>query len=105
MLCDVSELHSARWFGGQDLPGFIHRASLHAEGIPRSALAGRPVVGIWMAPLLRGGAITVTGGSLAEGFAGAEVLDRDVIAPLGSPLEAEGGIPLVRAAATLLTAR
>jgi dihydroxy-acid dehydratase len=28
------------------LPGFIHRASLHAEGISRSALAGRPVVGI-----------------------------------------------------------
>jgi dihydroxy-acid dehydratase len=39
-------LRSARWFGGRDLPGFIHRASLHAEGISRSALAGRPVVGI-----------------------------------------------------------
>lgn len=37
---------SARWFGGADLAGFIHRASLHAEGISRSALAGRPVVGI-----------------------------------------------------------
>ena len=42
----MSELRSARWFGGRDLPGFIHRASLHAEGISRSALAGRPVVGI-----------------------------------------------------------
>jgi dihydroxy-acid dehydratase len=40
------ELRSARWFGGADLAGFIHRASLHAEGISRAALAGRPVVGI-----------------------------------------------------------
>jgi dihydroxyacid dehydratase/phosphogluconate dehydratase len=39
-------LRSARWFGGADLAGFIHRASLHAEGISRGALAGRPVVGI-----------------------------------------------------------
>ena len=39
-------LRSARWFGGADLAGFIHRASLHAEGISRSALSGRPVVGI-----------------------------------------------------------
>jgi dihydroxy-acid dehydratase len=46
MLGVVSGLRSARWFGGQDLAGFIHRASLHAEGISRSALVGRPVVGI-----------------------------------------------------------
>ena len=46
MLRLVSELRSARWFGGQDLAGFIHRASLHAEGISRAALAGRPVIGI-----------------------------------------------------------
>ncbi len=39
-------LRSARWFGGNDLAGFIHRASIHAEGISRSALDGRPVVGI-----------------------------------------------------------
>jgi dihydroxy-acid dehydratase len=43
---DGSGLRSARWFGGRDLAGFIHRASVHAEGISRSALAGRPVVGI-----------------------------------------------------------
>jgi dihydroxy-acid dehydratase len=43
---DHPSLRSARWFGGADLAGFIHRASLHAEGISRSALAGRPVVGI-----------------------------------------------------------
>ncbi len=39
-------LRSERWFGGADLAGFIHRASLHAEGISRAALSGRPVVGI-----------------------------------------------------------
>jgi dihydroxy-acid dehydratase len=39
-------LRSERWFGGDDLAGFIHRASLHAEGISRAALSGRPVVGI-----------------------------------------------------------
>ena len=37
---------SARWFGNADLAGFIHRASIHAEGISRSALEGRPVIGI-----------------------------------------------------------
>ncbi len=42
---DGSRLRSARWFGGHDLAGFIHRSSLHAEGISRSALAGRPVTG------------------------------------------------------------
>jgi dihydroxy-acid dehydratase len=41
-----AELRSARWFGGDDLAGFIHRATLHAEGISRSALSGRPVIGI-----------------------------------------------------------
>jgi hypothetical protein len=39
-------LRSARWFGANDLAGFIHRASLHAEGISRAALEGRPVIGI-----------------------------------------------------------
>jgi dihydroxy-acid dehydratase len=39
-------LRSARWFGGDDLAGFIHRSTLHAEGISRAALVGRPVVGI-----------------------------------------------------------
>ncbi len=39
-------LRSQRWFGGADLAGFIHRASIHAEGISRSALGGRPVIGI-----------------------------------------------------------
>ena len=39
-------LRSAQWFGRRDLAGFIHRASVHAEGISRAALDGRPVVGI-----------------------------------------------------------
>jgi dihydroxy-acid dehydratase len=46
MLQRMSGLRSERWFGGRDLSGFIHRASLHAEGISRSALTGRPVIGI-----------------------------------------------------------
>jgi dihydroxy-acid dehydratase len=46
MLDRMSGLRSERWFGGRDLAGFVHRASLHAEGISREALAGRPVVGI-----------------------------------------------------------
>ncbi len=40
------ELRSRRWFGANDLAGFIHRSSLHAEGISRAAIAGRPVIGI-----------------------------------------------------------
>src|SRR6516164_6948751 len=39
-------LRSERWFGGHDLAGFIHRSSVHAEGISRDALMGRPVIGI-----------------------------------------------------------
>jgi dihydroxy-acid dehydratase len=46
MLLAVNGLRSERWFGGDDLSGFIHRASIHAEGISRAALRGRPVVGI-----------------------------------------------------------
>jgi len=42
----MNGLRSERWFGSRDMSGFIHRASLHAEGISASALAGRPLVGI-----------------------------------------------------------
>ncbi len=49
-----------------------------------------------LAPLLHGEALTVTGRSLAEGFAGAAVLDRDVIASLDSPRAAAGGIAVIR---------
>src|ERR1700680_1364340 len=37
---------SRRWFGTQDVAGLIHRAYLSSEGISRSAVAGRPVIGI-----------------------------------------------------------
>jgi len=40
------QLRSAQWFGERDLAGFIHRTSIHAEGISRAALEGRPVVGV-----------------------------------------------------------
>ena len=43
---DDGSLRSARWFGHHDLAGFLHRSSIHAEGISRQSLAGRPVVGI-----------------------------------------------------------
>jgi dihydroxy-acid dehydratase len=43
---DGNPLRSARWFGANDLAGFMHRASLHAEGISRAALEGRPIIGI-----------------------------------------------------------
>src|SRR5262249_7312906 len=39
-------LRSSRWLANRDLSGFIHRSSLHAEGISRNAFAGRPIVGI-----------------------------------------------------------
>ncbi|SFO17081.1 MULTISPECIES: IlvD/Edd family dehydratase [Actinomadura] len=39
-------LRSARWFGGQDVPGFVHRSALRATGIGRAAFEGRPVIGI-----------------------------------------------------------
>ena len=42
----MNELRSTRWFGGKDISGFIHRASMHAEGISKMALDGRPIVGI-----------------------------------------------------------
>jgi dihydroxy-acid dehydratase len=49
-----------------------------------------------LAQLLHGDALTVTGATLADGFAGAEALDHDVIAPFSAPLAAEGGIAVVR---------
>ncbi|HEY4349178.1 MAG TPA: dihydroxy-acid dehydratase [Gaiellaceae bacterium] len=42
----MAPLRSEKWFAGHDLAGFIHRSSLHAEGISRAAISGRPVVGI-----------------------------------------------------------
>jgi dihydroxy-acid dehydratase len=39
-------LRSAAWFGGDDLPGFLHRASVRATGVSRATLHGQPVIGI-----------------------------------------------------------
>jgi dihydroxy-acid dehydratase len=42
----TSKLRSARWFEGDDVPAFVHRSALRAEGLPTAAFAGRPVIGI-----------------------------------------------------------
>jgi dihydroxy-acid dehydratase len=39
-------LRSARWFGGEDLVGFLHRTSIRVEGVSGESLRGRPVVGV-----------------------------------------------------------
>ncbi|UMT86279.1 dihydroxy-acid dehydratase [Paracidovorax citrulli] len=39
-------LRSARWFQKNDLPGFIHRSTLAADGWTREDLMERPIVGI-----------------------------------------------------------
>jgi len=37
---------SARWFEGHDVPAFIHRTALRAEGFATSDFEGKPVIGI-----------------------------------------------------------
>jgi dihydroxy-acid dehydratase len=49
-----------------------------------------------LAPLLHGGAATVTGETLEQGYEGAETLDRAVIATLAAPLAPEGGLAILR---------
>jgi dihydroxy-acid dehydratase len=39
-------LRSARWFEGDDVPAFVHRTALRAEGFATADFEGRPVVGI-----------------------------------------------------------
>ncbi|SHH33006.1 dihydroxy-acid dehydratase [Jatrophihabitans endophyticus] len=39
-------LKSTKWFGKQDVPGFVHRSAMRASGFSPTAFAGRPVVGI-----------------------------------------------------------
>src|SRR5690242_507713 len=41
-----TNLRSARWFAPRDLPGFVHRSALRAEGFSPASFAGKPVVGI-----------------------------------------------------------
>jgi dihydroxy-acid dehydratase len=42
----VSGLKSAKWFGGQSVPGFVHRSAMRASGFSRMAFEGKPIVGI-----------------------------------------------------------
>jgi dihydroxy-acid dehydratase len=39
-------LKSARWFEGDDVPAFVHRTALRAEGFSTADFEGRPVIGI-----------------------------------------------------------
>ncbi|MCX7683714.1 MAG: L-arabinonate dehydratase [Acetobacteraceae bacterium] len=60
----------------------------HAAGGSRAFLAT-------LAPLLDLSARCVTGRTLAEELAGAEVFDADVIRPLDAPLQPEGGVAVL----------
>jgi dihydroxy-acid dehydratase len=40
------KLRSARWFEGDDVPAFVHRTALRAEGFSTADFEGRPVIGI-----------------------------------------------------------
>ena len=42
----MNQLRSAKWFAGQDVPGFVHRSAMRASGFSRMAFEGRPIVGI-----------------------------------------------------------
>jgi dihydroxy-acid dehydratase len=57
---------------------------------------GVPAVLAELAPLLHGDAVTVTGRTLADGFAGVQALDRDVIAQLEQPFGSHGAIAVLR---------
>jgi dihydroxy-acid dehydratase len=57
---------------------------------------GLPAVMKELEPLLHLDALTVTGRTLGENIAGAEVMDRTVIRPLSEPLHAEGGTVILR---------
>jgi dihydroxy-acid dehydratase len=57
---------------------------------------GIPAVMKELAPLLHLDAMTVTGRTVGENIARAEVLDRQVIAPLDQPLLPEGGTAILR---------
>jgi dihydroxy-acid dehydratase len=56
---------------------------------------GVPAVLHELASLLHGDALTVTGRPLVDGFATAEVLDRDVIATLNEPFGSQGALAVV----------
>jgi dihydroxy-acid dehydratase len=49
-----------------------------------------------IAPFLDLAARTVTGATLGENLAGAEIFDADIIRPLDTPLQPEGGVAILR---------
>ena len=57
---------------------------------------GIPAVMKTLLPLLHGDALTVTGRTLAENVADAEIINPDIIRPLDTPLHAEGGLSILR---------
>ena len=57
---------------------------------------GIPAVLKQLLPLLHGAALTVTGRTLAENVAAAEVMNADLIRPLADPLQPEGGLSILR---------
>jgi dihydroxy-acid dehydratase len=61
---------------------------LHAAG-------GIPALMNELKPLLNMDALTVTGKSIGENVAGAEVVDAEVIRPLSKPVHKEGGIAIL----------
>ncbi len=60
----------------------------YAGGIPAALKA--------LLPLLNGDALTVTGKTLAENVASAEISNPDIIRSLDKPLQAEGGLSILR---------
>ena len=57
---------------------------------------GIPAVLKTLLPLLHGGALTVTGRTMAENVADAEVSNPDIIRSLDDPLQPEGGLSILR---------
>ncbi len=57
---------------------------------------GIPAVLKALLPLLHGGALTVTGRTLAENVAAAEVVNPDIIRSIDDPLAPEGGLSILR---------
>lgn len=57
---------------------------------------GIPAILKELLPLLHGDALTVTGKTMAENVANAEVYNHDIIRPLSEPLKQEGGLTILR---------
>ena len=57
---------------------------------------GIPAILKELLPLLHGDALTVTGKTMAENVANAEVYNRDIIRPLREPIKQEGGLTILR---------